>query len=188
MSQATPRRSLLRGIWRLARFQPAGFAEFADTRQAFLNSLAPLIAFPLVGGLLMLFSGGGPAVVSDMLATLVALLAPAVISAALAERWGRGPYWLRYGVAFNWAQWAVPLFAVLLLFAIGMLRRSGLGEQQAVIGLLFAIAGYGIALHWFLARHGLGLSRGRATLLVIAINLGTVALAMAPRTIAAALQ
>jgi len=182
-----PRRSILRGIFRLGRFRPEGFAEFGATRQAFLNSLAPLIAFPLVGGLLMLVSGGGIGVVSDLLATVIALLAPAVISAGLAERWQRGDWWLRYGVAFNWAQWAVPIVAVALLMSAGALRRIGLGEQPAAIVVLFAIAGYGMGLHWFLARHGLGLGPGRATLLVIVVNLGTVVLVMAPRFVAAAL-
>lgn len=189
MSETAPTRSVLRGIFRLARFRPEGFAEFAATRQAFLNSLAPLIAFPLVGGLLMLLSGGGGiGVVTDLLATLIALLGPAVISAALAERWHRGEAWLRFGVAFNWAQWAVPLVAIGLLIGVGILRRMGLGEAQAAIVLLFSIAAYGISLHWFLARHGLGLSRGMATLMVAAINLGTVAMVMAPRIIASVLR
>jgi len=188
MSETAPNRSVIRGIYRLARFRPEGFAEFLATRQGFLNSLAPLIAFPLVGGLLMLVSGGGAAVLTDLLATLVALLGPAVISAALAERWGRGEAWLRFGVAFNWAQWAVPVVAIGLLMAAGVLRRLGLGEPQAAIVVLFAIAGYGLCLHWFLVRYGLGLSRGRATSMVVALNLGTVALVMAPRVIASVLQ
>jgi hypothetical protein len=188
MSETGPRRSVIRGIFRLARFRPDGFAEFAATRQAFLNSLAPLIAFPLVGGLLMLVAGGGWGAVTDLLATLIALLAPAVISAALAERWGRGEAWLRFGVAFNWAQWAVPVVAVGLLMAAGVLRRLGLSEPQAAVAVLFAIAGYGLGLHWFLVRRGLGLSRGLATLMVLALNLGTVALVMAPRFVAAVLR
>lgn len=187
MSDAPPRRSVIRGVFRLARFQPVGFAEFGATRQAFLNSLAPLIAFPLVGGALMLLSGGGLGVLTDLLATLIALIAPAVIAATLAERWQRGEWWPRYAVAFNWSQWAVPVVALALLMAVGVLRRMGLGEQPAAIAVLFAIAAYGISLHWFLARHGLGLSVGRTTLLVIAINLGTVALVMAPRFVAALL-
>ncbi len=188
MSETGPRRSVFRGIIRLARFRPEGFGEFVATRQGFLNSLAPLIAFPLVGGLLMLASGGGADVLTDLLATLVALLAPAVISAALAERWGRGEAWLRFGVAFNWAQWAVPVVAIGLLMAAGVLRRMGLGEPQAAIVVLFAIAGYGLSLHWFLVRYGLGLSRGRATLMVMALNIGTVALVMAPRLVASVLR
>jgi hypothetical protein len=188
MSDAPPRRRVLRGILLLARLRPQGFAEFAATRQAFLNSLAPLIAFPLVGGVLVLLSGGGIGAVTDLFATLIALLAPAVISEALATRWSRDQQWLRYGVAFNWAQWAVPVVAVVLLMLAGVLRGIGLGEAQAAIAVLFAIAAYGLVLHWFLARHGLSLSAGRSTLLVVAINLGTVALVMAPRFIAAAMR
>jgi len=188
MSDAPPRRRVLRGILLLARFRPEGFAEFAATRQAFLNSLAPLIAFPLVGGVLVLLSGGGIGAVTDLFATLIALLAPPVISEALAGRWDRAPRWLRYSVAFNWAQWAVPIAAVALLMVAGMLRRMGLGEQPAAIAVLFAIAGYGLALHWFLARHGLALSAGRSAVMVLAINFGTVVLVMAPRFLAAAMR
>lgn len=188
MSEPPPRRSVIRGVFRLARFQREGFAEFGASRQAFLNSLAPLIAFPLVGGALALLSGGGLAVVTHLLATMVALIAPAVITAALAERWQRGEWWPRYAVAFNWSQWAVPIVALALLLAAGVLRRMGLGEPQAAVAALFAIAAYGISLHWFIARHGLGLSIGRTTLLVLAINFGTVALVMAPRIVAAVLS
>lgn len=183
MSEA-PRRSIFRGILRLARFQPEGFAEFGDTRQAFLNSLAPLIAFPLVGGVLMLIGGGGIGAVVDLLATVIALLSPPVIGEALAGRWGRADRWLRYAVAFNWAQWAVPVVAIGMLLGMGILRRMGVGEREAAMALLFGIAAYGMALHWFLARHGLALSRGRAVMMVLALNLGTVMLAIAPRLVA----
>ena len=188
MTEPAPRRSVIRGVYRLARFRREGFAEFGDTRQAFLNSLAPLIAFPLVGGVLMLLSGGGLGVLVEMLATMVALLGPAVISAALAARWQRAELWMRYAVAFNWSQWAVPVVAVGLLIGAGVLRRAGLGEQEAAIAALFAIAAYGMSLHWFLARHGLQLRPGRAVLLVVAINFGTVVLVLAPRFVAALLQ
>lgn len=190
MSEAPPnpgvKPSVVRGIWRLGRLRREGFAEFTASRQAFLNSLAPLIAFPLVGGLLMLFGGAGAGALVDLLATLVALLAPPVISAFLAELWRRDAAWLRYAVAFNWCQWAVPLAAVLILVAMAILTRFGLDERQAAIGALFGIAGYGVTLHWFLARNGLGLSRLRTTLFVIAVNLGTVILVLLPRVLTAA--
>lgn len=186
--QAAPRRSVARGIWRLARLKPEGFAEFAATPQAFLNSLAPLVAFPLVGGVLMLVRGVGAAALTDLLATLIAVLAPTVIGAALAQRWGHGARWLRFAVAFNWTQWAVPVAALLMLVAVGVLRGVGLSEDQAVTVWLLGIAGYAIALHFFLARQGLGVSRGQAVLFVAAINLGTAALVIGPRFVAAALR
>ena len=189
MSEPARRRSILRGVALLARFRREGLAEFAATPQAFLNSLAPLIAFPLVGALLLLGSGAGFGVVlGDMLATLVALLTPAVVSQALAARWGRGGAWLRYAVAFNWSQWAVPIVAVGLLFGMGLLRSLGLGERGAAMAVLFAIAAYGMGLHWFLARHGLGLGRGKAVVMVVAINLAMVALVLGPRFVAGALR
>ncbi len=181
-------RSVVRGIFRLARFRSDGLAEFTPTRQAFLNSLAPLIAFPLVGWLLMMMGGGGAAALTDLLVTIVALLAPPVISASLARLWGREPAWLRYAVAFNWCQWAVPLAAVVVLLVMGMMTRLGLTEVQAAIGSLFAIAGYGLALHWFLARHGLALSGGQAVLFVVLLNVGTVALVVAPRLVVESVQ
>ena len=94
--------SVFRGFVRLARFRPEGFAYFSGTHAAMLNSLAPLLAFPLVGGALLLFRGGGIGAASDLLATVVALLAPLLIAHALAMRWGRGDAWLRYAAAFNW--------------------------------------------------------------------------------------
>jgi hypothetical protein len=46
-----------------------------------------------------------------------------------------------------------------------------------LVGLIF----YGIALHWFIARRGLDLSRGRAALLVLAADLLTGFLVVVPR-------
>jgi len=191
MSDGTPSRdagspagrSVIRGIFRLARFKPEGFVEFTASRQAFLNSLAPLIAFPLVGWLLMMMGGAGIGAFTDLLVTVVALLAPPVISASLARILGREAAWLRYAVAFNWCQWAVPLAAVLVLLVMGIMTRLGLTEVQAAIGALFGIAGYGLSLHWFLARHGLALSRGLAVLFVVLLNVGTITLVMLPQLV-----
>jgi hypothetical protein len=136
----------------------------------------------------MLIGGGGIGAVIDLLATVIALLSPPVIGEALARRWGREDRWLRYAVAFNWAQWAVPVVALGMLLGMGILRRIGVGEREAAMALLFGIAAYGLTLHWFLARHGLMLSRGRAVLMVLALNLGTVMLAIAPRLVADVLR
>ena len=59
-----------------------------------------------------------------------------------------------------------------------------MGEREAAMAALFGIAAYGLALHWFLARHGLALSRGRAALMVLGLNIGTVMLAVVPRVLA----
>lgn len=133
--------SVLRGMFRLATFHPDGFAQFGDTRQAFLNSLAPLLAFPIVGTALLLVTGGGGNALGDLLGTVVALLAPAVVSHALAVRWGREAFWLRYAVAFNWCQWAVPLFAVALVVLAGILVNLGLPVRMVTLLLLLGLLG-----------------------------------------------
>jgi hypothetical protein len=44
--------------------------------------------------------------------------------------------------------------------------------------------GYGLWLHCFLARHGLGLSWSQAGLMVVGVNLATVLLVAGPRMLA----
>jgi hypothetical protein len=170
----------VRGVALLARGRAAGLAEFAGTREAFLASLAPLIAFPLVGAGLIMASGQPVAAASDFLATLCALLVPPVLSHMLAERWERAEAWLRYAVAFNWCQWAIPVVAVGLMSVLAL--AVGLGFPSGIAGavVLLLLLAYGLWLHWFLAVHGLHLSGARAALLVVVVNVGTGLLVLAP--------
>jgi hypothetical protein len=180
--QAPPRtRRILLGIFRVATGRTDGIALFGDTAEAFLASLAPLVAFPLVGTLLMLGEGAGLAALSDLLATFCALLAPAVLSYEAARHWGRAAAWTRFAVAFNWCQWAIPVLAALMAVVAGVLLTLGVPNEVAVMLVVAGLGGYGLWLHWFLARHGLGLSGGRAVLLVVGVNLVTILLVLAPR-------
>jgi hypothetical protein len=176
--------SILRGMMLVARGRAEGIDQFAGTGQGFLASLAPLIAFPLVGTLLLLFDGEGTSAVTNLVATLAVLLAPPVLSYELARLWGRQDRWLRFATAFNWCQWLLPMLASLLLLAFGLLLQAGLPENAATVALVLAIGCYALWLHWFLARHGLALSRFRAALLVLGVNLGTALLVLAPRLLA----
>jgi hypothetical protein len=176
--------SIVLGIVRLARGRPDGMQQFGATRDAFLASLAPLIAFPLVGGMLMLLGGGGLNAVSDLLATLCALVAPLVLSFEVARLWRRQQFWLRFATAFNWCQWVIPIVGSVLLLVFGVLAALGLPRATARIGVLLGLLSYALWLHWFLARHGLGLSGPRALLLVLAVNLTTAMLVVGPRVIA----
>jgi hypothetical protein len=175
--------SIVIGIARIARGRADGMQQFGATRDALLASLAPLVAFPLVGGVLMLLDGGGLAALSDLMATLCALIAPLVLSFELARLWRRQQFWLRFATAFNWCQWVIPIVGGLLLMAFGVLAAFGLPRAAARSGVLVALVAYGLWLHWFLARHGLGLSRVRALLLVLAVNLTTAMLVLGPRLI-----
>ena len=171
---------------RLARGRVDGFSQFGATRESFLASLAPLIAFPLVGGVLMLLGGGGIGALSDLLATLCALMAPPVLSFEIARLWHRDAAWLRFATAFNWCQWAIPVLGSMLLLALGMLVALGLPRDTARGLALLGLVGYGLWLHWFIARHGLGLSRFRAAVLVLGVNLATVVIVVGPRLLALA--
>jgi hypothetical protein len=150
--------SIVLGVMRLARGRADGFRQFGATREAFLASLAPLIAFPLVGGVLMLLGGGGRVALTDLLATICALVAPPVLSFEIARLWGKEAAWLRFATAFNWCQWAIPVLGSVLLLLLGMLITLGLPQSLARIFVVFGLVAYGLWLHWFLARHGLGLS------------------------------
>lgn len=176
-----PRANVLRGIVRVACGKPDGIDLFAATPAGFLASLAPLLAFPLVATLLLLLGGEGMPAIADLLATVAIVLAPPVLSFELARLWRREARWLRFATAFNWCQWLVPVLASVLLMILGVLLRTGLSEQTAVVILVAGLAGYGLWLHWFLARHGLALSPWRAAMLVLGVNLGTTLLVLVPR-------
>ena len=92
----------------------------------------------------------------DLLATLCALLAPPVLSYSLARYWGREALWLRFATAFNWCQWAIPAIACLCCWRCSLLIALGVPNDAAGHLWILGLAGYGLWLHWFLARHGAG--------------------------------
>ncbi len=177
--------NILLGVARLARGRADGLLAFGNTTQAFLASLAPLIAFPLVGGGLLLADGGGLPALSDLLATFCALLAPPVLSWWLARHWQREALWPRFATAFNWCQWAIPAIASVLLLVLGALITAGMPNWIAGVGVIVGMVGYGLWLHWFLARRALELSAVRATVFVACVNLATAAIVVGPRLVMA---
>lgn len=178
---AVPRKSVLVGILRIARGRCDGIGCFGSSAQAFLSSLAPLIAFPLVGAVLGAFTEGPRRALTDLAMTLCALLTPAVVSYELARLWTRADAWLRFATAFNWCEWILPVLACLIMVPLGVAISMGLSEDAASIVLLGCLGVYGLWLHWFLARNALALSRVRAAVLVFLVNLGTLVVVMGPR-------
>jgi hypothetical protein len=174
------RRSLMLGIMRLAMLRADGIGQFGDTRQSFLNSLAPLVAFPLVAAMLGMLSGVGAGALTALLVVLVAVLAPPVISHLLARLWGRESEWLRYATAFNWLRLAMMGAFALSLPAMAILVAAGLGEEGAMTTGLLGVALYNLLLDWFLARVGLRLDGWRAALLVMTVQAGVAVLIFAP--------
>jgi hypothetical protein len=177
---AVPRKSILVGILRIARGRPDGIDCFGSSAQAFLTSLAPLIAFPLVGAVLGVSAEGPRQALTGLAMTLCALLTPAVVSYELARVWKRSERWLRFAAAFNWCEWILPVLACLILVPLSVAISMGLSEETASLVLLGCLGAYGLWLHWFLARNGLALSRFRAVALVFLVNLGTLAVVIGP--------
>ncbi len=178
--------SLLSGILQIVRLREAGFSAIVATRQSFLNSLAPLLAFPLVGAIGGLMAGQVRLGLSSFLLAVVALLTPLVLTHAFAKRWGRERAWLRFAIASNWTQCVV---AIVLVFLLGMMGDTGgpsIGPAQLL--LLLCVVAYGLVLHWFLARRGLDLPNRLAVLLVLVTDLGTGTLVMGLGALSASLQ
>ena len=181
-------KNILRGIVLLCRGRAAGFAEIGTGPEAFLSSLAPLIAFPLVGCVLMVAQGKTQDAVADFLATLIALLAPPVISHAIALRWGRQERWFRFATAVNWCQWVLPLLGAVLVMIAGVMVQAGVPLRNTVVVLCCVLLAYAFWLQWFLARHGLDLSGPRAAALVLIVNLLTIVLIAGPQILEMVLQ
>jgi hypothetical protein len=175
----SPKPSVFEGLVRLARGDAAGIMQFGHTPRAFLLSLIPLIALPLVVALGTLASGAFLRGISDLSAAVCVLLVPPVITHALAKRWNREGPWLRFATAFNWCQFGLSVLCMALLIGLGIVFGSAgaapgsNGVVAAVALLCLGIVGYGLWLHWFVARWGLGVSGGRAVLVVIATYAGT---------------
>jgi len=168
----------------IARGRPQGLNCFRDTSQAFLFSLAPglgILAGAVIEGLA---EGAGMSGIDEIPGTLCVLLAPSVLSYELARYWGREAFWNRYIVAFNWCQWLLPAIAFLGIIGLAFARLAGIDGQSGLRVLLVCLAGYAVWLNWFLARHGLALGVWRAAGLVVAVNLGTMAIILGPTLLA----
>ena len=176
------------GVARLARFRADGLDAFDASPTGLMNALAPWLAFALVGFALMLVVGSGRHATGNLLASVVALLTPPVVSHALARLWGRQAAWLRYAVAFTWCQWVMPVALLAAMVVSFLLMAAGLPETLAELLAALALMVYAVALHGFVIRRALGVSRWRTAIMVVAINLGTVAVVAAPRLLHVAME
>jgi len=172
------------GVARVARFQADGLAAFDATPAGLLNALVPWLAFALVAFVVLLIAGHPAHALGDLLASTVALLAPAVLSHAVARIWRREHRWLRYAVALAWCQWVMPPALLLALIGSYMLMVLGVPESLSEPAALLALLVYAVALNVFLARRALDLSRWRAAGVVAVVNLGTAAAVVAPGLLA----
>jgi len=159
---------LLAGLGR-----PAGFAQFGATADAFLASLAPLLAFLIVLGAVLAWSGRPLLGLTFFLTMVCGLLAPAVIADLFCRLWQRRQHWARYANVINCTQWLMVAALMLLMPLAALAVSFGLNPVAAAAGVLAAFGVYVMWFNWFAARHVLDLSRGRALLVMLAVVFGT---------------
>jgi hypothetical protein len=157
---------ILRGLFLLARGQKSGIKEFDPSMDAFTASLAPLIAFPLVGAVVSIVGGGWQLGIIGFLSRLCAVLALPVITHAFAKRLGREALWLRTATALDWSFWMILPLLFVAAFAGAILVECGISMQSAEFFAMGLIGGYLLWYHWIIVRAGLGLTRMQAVVLV----------------------
>lgn len=171
---------ILRGLWKFAKFQRAGIAEFGDTLDHFYASLAPLIAFPLVGAAASAVQGEWRLALIGFISRFCAVLVLPVCVYEFSCLFGRERFWLRAATALNWSFWMVLPALLVAAFIGGALAQMGLsmtGAEMVTLGLV------GLYLLWyrlFVLAAGLALPYWQAGLIVLASSLAIVAATAVP--------
>jgi hypothetical protein len=163
--------SILRGIFLLARGRRAGIAEFANSGDALSASLAPLIAFPMVGAGIIALGGQPELAAIALLSRLSGVLALPVITQAYAKWMGRENFWLRTATALNWSFWLLIPLLFVAAFIGAALVTAGVPDIKAEATVIVLLGVYMLWLHWFTVRSGLNLSVWRAVGLVCISNI-----------------
>jgi len=172
--------SITRGILLLARGKAAGLAEFANTSDALTASLAPLIAFPLVGAGMLASSGQPGLAAIAFLSRLCGVLVLPVITQAFARAFKREDLWLATATALNWSFWILIPLLLVAAFLGAALVTAGVSQIRAEEAVIVLLAVYMLWLHWFIVRTGLKLSGLLAALLVFVSNSAICLLTFGP--------
>jgi len=176
--------NVVRGVLLLARGKAAGIAHFGNSAESFTASLAPLIAFPLVGTVLNVINGAPAEAIIGFLSRLCAVLAVAVITYEFARVTRRESLWLRTATALNWSFWIfIPLLAIAGITGAIMVT-AGMPLTTAEDILIGLMATYLLWYHWFAVRAGLNLGVFQAIALVILTNAAIALLTSAPTFLA----
>ena len=161
---------ILQGLIKLARGDAKEIEEFSGTPEAFSASLAPLIAFPLVGAFITAVGGDWKSALIGLLSRFCAVLALPLVAYEFARLFGKQSLWLRTATALNWSFWLV-LPAILVAALLGsILVQFGLPLTRAELAVLGLIGLYLLWNRWFVFKSGLQLNISRA-LLMLAVSL-----------------
>ena len=135
----------------------------AQLAQARLSFMALLLCLPMFLAVqVMARETAGLALLREFAGFLLGWLGYAVLSHRLAEEMGRAVLWPRFMALWNWCN----LVQYLLLMAA--LVPQLLGAPAVVSQTAWVVAmGWAVWLQWSATRLGLGLSGGRAALMVV---------------------
>lgn len=158
---------ILQGIAKLARGNPKGFEEFSATPEAFTASLAPLIAFPLVGALVTALDGGWKMALLGLLSRLCSVLILPVLTYEFARFFGRQSQWLRTATALNWCFWLL-IPAVFVAIFLGIIAAEiGIPLQLAELGTLGLAGCFLLWNRWYIFKAGLRINGWRAAVVIL---------------------
>jgi hypothetical protein len=177
---APAKRRTALGLLLIGTGRAEGFAQFGTSADAFLASLAPLLGILIVLSGLVAWTGRPLLGLTFFLFALCDLLAPAIIADLFCRLWHRRERWGLHANVLNCSQWLILGVLIILMPAASLAIGLGVPKELAAQMLLIALCGYILWFHWFAARHALGLSAGRALLVMAAIVFGTGLLLQLP--------
>jgi hypothetical protein len=171
---------IMRGLWRLAKGERAGIAEFGSNLDHFYASLAPLIGIPLAGAIVTAIHGSWQEAVVGFLARLVAVLLLPLAVYEFARLFGREKQWLRTATALNWSFWVLfPTLVVAALFG-GILAQCGLPMAVAELLTLGLMALYLFWYRLFALVAGLGVNFWQAGVIVLVSSVAMAVVTVLP--------
>ncbi|MHB1303141.1 MAG: hypothetical protein ACYCZB_06665 [Acidiphilium sp.] len=171
-----PQGNIPRGLFRLAIGDSRGIKEFGNTTAAFSASIAPLLAFPLVGSALFAIEGHWMLAAIMLLSRISGVLLQPVIVEFSARLTGNGTTWLTTSTALNWSVWLIfPLIVAGVLLSNG-LAAAGLSPILTLRATVGLIGLYLLWVQWFILRTGmrLGIWQALAILILMTLAIATV--------------
>jgi hypothetical protein len=172
--------NVLKGMFLLARGRAAGLEEFGNTSNALAASAAPLIAFPLVGSVLLAVNGDPKVAILAFISRMCVVMALSLVTYEFAHRMQRDETWLRTVTALNWSFWILVPLLLIAGICGAVLVSAGLKEKLAEQIMIALMGAYLLWYHWFTVRNGLRLGIWAAVALVVITNLVVGLLALGP--------
>jgi len=172
--------NVLKGVFLLARGRAAGLEEFGNSTNALAAAAAPLVAFPLVGSVLLAVNGDPKVAILAFISRMCVVMAMALVTYEFAHRLHRDETWLRTATALYWSFWILVPLLLIAGVCGALLVSAGLKEILAEKIMIGVMGVYMLWYHWFTVRNGLRLGLWAAVGLVAITNVVVGLLALGP--------